>query len=193
MPRGKRCCVLAGCDTMQVMKKASSRPAAQSAIHPERARYIKLGRGGKWERECLDRGIVRFGFGAGSPQRFPLCSVGKWDELTESFVAEGRDKGTATRFANETRLFFQDDGSTLWITFVGEQLCWGFLTPTGPQPHPDGGVWRAVAGGWKRNVFHSGEAETNGEDDKVTVIGPDKLAELVLDAGLVNWLIRKVS
>ena len=42
-------------------------------------------------------------------------------------------------------------------------------------------------------VFHSGEAETNGEDDKVTVIGPDKLAELVLDAGLVNWLIRKVS
>jgi len=51
----------------------------------------------------------------------------------------------------------------------------------------------AVAGGWKRNVFHSGEAETNGEDDKVTVIGPDKLAELVLDAGLVNWLIRKAS
>jgi len=318
------------------MKKAPSRSATPSAIHPDRVRYIKLGRGGKWERECLDRGIVRFGFGAASPQRFPLCSAGKWDELTESFVAEGKDKGTATRFTNETRLFFQDDGSTLWITFVGEQLCWGFLTATAPQPHPDGGVWRAVAGGWKRTdlngepltkdrlsgavtklaayrgttcsvdvaeyvirringvkmpvieravaalestkssvkelmkllgpgdfetlvdlvftssgwrrlgpvgkqqktldldlvlpstseralvqvktettsadfkeyvrrfeeqdlydrmfyVFHSGDAETNGEDDKLIVIGPDKLAELVLDAGLVNWLIRKVS
>jgi hypothetical protein len=40
-------------------------------------------------------------------------------------------------------------------------------------------------------VFHSGKAET--EDDRVTVIGPEKLAALVVDAGLANWLIRKVS
>lgn len=40
-------------------------------------------------------------------------------------------------------------------------------------------------------VYHSGEART--EDDRVTVITPKKLAELVLDSGLVNWLIRKVS
>jgi hypothetical protein len=31
----------------------------------------------------------------------------------------------ATRFTNETRLFFEDDGTTLWITFVGERLYWG--------------------------------------------------------------------
>jgi hypothetical protein len=40
-------------------------------------------------------------------------------------------------------------------------------------------------------VFHSGEAQT--DDERVTVIGPKKLAELIVDAGLVNWLIRKVS
>jgi hypothetical protein len=40
-------------------------------------------------------------------------------------------------------------------------------------------------------VYHSGEAET--DDGRVKVIGPDKLAEMVIDAGLVNWLIRKVS
>jgi hypothetical protein len=40
-------------------------------------------------------------------------------------------------------------------------------------------------------VFHSGEADT--DDDRISVIGPEKLAELVVDAGLVNWLIRKVS
>jgi hypothetical protein len=40
-------------------------------------------------------------------------------------------------------------------------------------------------------VYHSGAAET--DDDRVTVVGPEKLAELVLDAGLTNWLIRKVS
>jgi hypothetical protein len=40
-------------------------------------------------------------------------------------------------------------------------------------------------------VFHSGKAQT--DDTRVTVIGPEQLADLVLDAGLVSWLIRKVS
>lgn len=40
-------------------------------------------------------------------------------------------------------------------------------------------------------VFHSGEAET--DDPRVKLIGPEKLADLVMDAGLVGWLIRKVS
>lgn len=45
-----------------------------------------------------------------------------WSRLAASFLETGRDKGTATRFANELRLFFEDDGSTLWITFSGERL-----------------------------------------------------------------------
>jgi len=40
-------------------------------------------------------------------------------------------------------------------------------------------------------VFHSGKAETN--DERVIVIGPEKLADLVIDAGLVGWLINKTS
>ncbi len=40
-------------------------------------------------------------------------------------------------------------------------------------------------------VYHSGQAST--DDDRVTVIGPEKLAEMVVDAGLVDWLVRKVS
>jgi hypothetical protein len=40
-------------------------------------------------------------------------------------------------------------------------------------------------------VFHSGDATT--DDERVIVMGPERIAELVLDAGLVNWLIDKVS
>jgi len=40
-------------------------------------------------------------------------------------------------------------------------------------------------------VFHSGKADT--DDPRVTVIGPEQLADLVMNAGLVSWLIRKVS
>lgn len=312
-------------------------PHNKQSIRPKQVRYIKLGQAGMWERECLSRGIIRFGFGSASPQRFPLCRAGKWNDLAKSFIDEGKDRGTATRFTNETRLFFEDDGSVLWVTFIGEEFCWGALTPDPPQPHADeGGVWRTVSGGWKRTdlnqepltkdrlsgsltklaayrgttcrvdvadyvirringektpaverslaalekmkasvlelmqllhprdfetlvdlvftasgwrrlgqvgktqktldldiwlpstderafvqvkshttsdelaeyigrledygpydrmfyVFHSGSAEAKNDDGKVIVIGPEKLAGMVLDAGLVNWLIRKVS
>ncbi len=40
-------------------------------------------------------------------------------------------------------------------------------------------------------VFHSGEAVI--DDERVSIIGPKQLSEMVVDAGLVNWLIRKVS
>ena len=35
----------------------------QTTAIPEgaRVRYIKLGEGGRWEKECLDKGIIRFG------------------------------------------------------------------------------------------------------------------------------------
>ncbi len=42
-------------------------------------------------------------------------------------------------------------------------------------------------------VFHTSAAHISISDERVTLIGPSRLAEMVLDAGLVNWLIRKVS
>jgi len=305
------------------------------AIHPKRIRYIKLGSAGGWEEECLKNGIVRFGFGSATEKRFPICQESRWSDLMASFIEEGKDKGTATRFTNETRLFFEDEGSILWITFIHEQLQWGFLKPKAAVRHESGdGVFREVEGGWlstdingepltkerlsgavtklaayrgtscdvdvadyvirringqktpeveravaaleelkasvlgmmkllgpkdfemlvdlvfsisgwrrlgdvgkaqklldldlvlpstgerafvqvksKANqaefdkyvvhfealdaydrmffVYHSGHAET--DDERVTVIGPDKLAEMVVDAGLATWLVRKVS
>jgi hypothetical protein len=114
-----------------------------------RVRYIKFGEKGRWEKECLERGIARFGFGSCRPDRFPLCCAGQWGELENSFVADGKTQGTATRFTNETRLFFEDKGRILWITFMRERLYWGFLEPAPPEPHSDGdGVWRRIRDGW---------------------------------------------
>lgn len=129
-----------------VVKISTHMPAT---ISPTRVRYIKLGEGGSWEKECLGKGFIRFGFGSSSAKRYPLCQAGQWNDLMRSFVDAGKSKGTATRFTNET-LFFEDDGSTLWITFVGERLCWGLLEQNSPERHRDGdGVFRNVAGGWQ--------------------------------------------
>jgi len=40
-------------------------------------------------------------------------------------------------------------------------------------------------------VYHTGEAKT--DDERVTVINAEELAALVVDAGLVDWLVNKVS
>ncbi len=111
-------------------------------------RYIKLGEGGDWEKECIEKDIIRIGFG--SEIKFQFCVEGQWDRVENSYIEDGKSKGTATRFTNETRLFFEDRGSILWITFVGERLYWSFLESDKPQRHVDGhGTWRKVKGGWQ--------------------------------------------
>jgi hypothetical protein len=101
-------------------------------------RYIKLGSGGDWEKECLEKGIIRLGFGTARPDRFSLCQSKRWDDLTESFITEGKDKGTASNFTKQVRLFFEDDGTTLWITFMNERLYWATVESRPPKPHADG-------------------------------------------------------
>ncbi len=126
-------------------------------INPPRVRYIKLGRQGIWEQECVKNGIVRLGFKTANPARLAKCRGGNWAELTKSFLEEGKDKGTATRFTNEVKLFFEDPGTTLWIAFVGERLYWGFFSDEA-KPHADGnGTWRRIEGGWRCQDLNNDE------------------------------------
>ncbi len=118
-------------------------------IQPKSVRYIKLGGKGSWEKECLEKGIARIGFTTARPERFHLCQSGQWDEVYEALLEQGEAKGTATRFTNEIRLFFEDDGTTLWITFMAGCLQWGMLDSDPAEQHPDGdGVFRRIRGGW---------------------------------------------
>ena len=120
---------------------------AQDPLAPSRVRYIKLGQAGGWEAECLDQGIIRMGFGSAEADRFSLCRASRWRDVAEAIRAEGKSQGTATRCANELRVFFEDDGNILWITFSGDRLYWAFCKATPPEPHGDGnGVWRPVTG-----------------------------------------------
>jgi hypothetical protein len=115
-------------------------------------RYIKLGDGGKWEEECIKESTVRLGFSTGEGNRFKLCTAKRWGDLTASFIAEGRNKGTATRFTNEVKSFFEDDGSILWITFFGECLHWCILSNEPAQQFGDNNsVRRFALNGWQKH------------------------------------------
>jgi hypothetical protein len=157
-------------------------------------RYIKLGEGGSWEKECLDRGIVRFGFGSASPQRFPLCRAKEWDQLKQSFITEGKSKGTATRFTNETRIFFEDNGSTLWITFNGADLYWGILTGSPPEPHPDGhGVYRTVKDGWRRTDVNGEPLTKDRLSGALTKVAAYQGTTCGMDTDVADYVRRRIN
>jgi hypothetical protein len=163
-----------------------------SPIHPARVRYIKLGEGGSWEKECLDNGTVRFGFGTARPERFALCRAGQWEKLTKLFVEAGRTKGTATRFTNETRLFFEDDGSTLWITFMTERLWWGSLEPHPPELHPDGdGVWRIIAGGWRSTDLNGEQLTKDRLSGALTKL--EAYRGTSCDVDVADYAVRRIN
>ena len=130
-------------------------PQSLDVINPGRVRYVKLGSGGKWEQECLEKGIIRMGFGTSGGDRLALCQSRNWRGLGDSFITEGKSKGTASRFTKELRLFFEDNGAILWITFMRERLYWGLLESAAAEAHPDGdGVWRRVRKGWRGTDLH---------------------------------------
>ncbi len=157
-------------------------------------RYIKLGAGGSWEKECLDKGIVRFGFDSASARRFPLCRAKQWDQLKQSFITDKKSKGTATRFTNETRIFFEDTGSTLWITFNGAQLQWGILTADPPKPHPDGdGVYRTVKDGWRRTDVNGEPLTKERLSGALTKVANYQGTTCSLDADVADYVRRRIN
>jgi hypothetical protein len=109
-------------------------------------RYIKLGEGGEWEKECLeDTHSLRIGF---RDTNHGLCLAKKWQAIREGFLRWGHDPRTATRFTNEVKEFYEGDKKVLWITFYKRFLWWCFSQLLITRL-PDKRKTRPAIGGWK--------------------------------------------
>jgi hypothetical protein len=116
-----------------------------ATIKPPNALYIKLGRSGSWEKECIDKGILRFGY---NETPFAAAVAGDWETVRQTWLALRKDAGTATRDVIQIRHFFEAVPETLWITFYGGLLWWCFAKP-GVKKHADGkGSYRETVDGW---------------------------------------------
>jgi hypothetical protein len=141
------------------------------AIAATHVRYIKLGAGGGWEKECIASGRIRIGFHTERPDRFGRCQAGQWDTVAASYIAEGKGKAEATNFTNQLQWFFEDDGTTLWVTFVDEHLYWGFVASGQWQQSPDGaGVYKTMRDGWQCTDLVGGQLTTDGLPKTLTTL-----------------------
>jgi hypothetical protein len=98
-------------------------------IQASRGLYVKLGREGIWEKLSLDGDAVhgpsiRFGY-RDAPHALALA--GDYGAIAELYRRQNaKTAGTATRFANELRLFYEAGPEVLWITFARDHLWWCF-------------------------------------------------------------------
>jgi len=114
-------------------------------INPTNVYYIKLGRSGKWEKDCLEVSqTVRIGY-----REVPddLCRKGLWGEVQKIQRGFRKSVGAATRDTNQIRDFYESDEEVLWITFWGGRLYWCFSKPD-ITTLPDNSKSRPVIGSW---------------------------------------------
>lgn len=161
-------------------------------ISPKRVRYIKLGRKGAWESYCIDNGTILFGFDTGRPERFQLCISRQWSELATSFEKGGKSRGTSTNITNQAKAFFEDDDSTLWLTFFGEKLYWGFMSKSPPQPHDDKrSVLRSMRDGWKCSDLCGDELSTDRLSGALTKLRSYRGTSCEVD--VKDYAIRRIN
>ena len=98
-------------------------------------RFIRLGEGGSWSEDCFKEGIIRLGFSSGTPEILSFAKNKKWLSVKNYWLARDHSPQVAGSYTNQMRAFFEDDGSTLWITIRNQVLYYGFAQPGDPVPY----------------------------------------------------------
>jgi hypothetical protein len=97
-------------------------------IKAKKILFIKLGQGGKFEKDCIEKyQTLRLGYREVDHQ---ICLEKKWDKVHNYFTTEGNSKiFVATNHTNQIKQFYEEDEQTLWITFYANKLWWCFSKP----------------------------------------------------------------
>lgn len=120
-------------------------------IKARKSRYIKLGEKAEWEKLCFQDGTLRLGFYE-APHEYGLA--GDRNAIAEIYRSWGRNRATATSYANQVGAFYDEPEDTLWITFANGYLYWcqactdvEFLGQDKPA-FPTGSRLRRTKAGW---------------------------------------------
>jgi hypothetical protein len=90
--------------------------------------FIKLGSGGKFEKECIEQSnTLRLDY---REINHKLCIDQNWDKVHNYYTTEENTKPfVATSHTNQIKQFYKQDEKTLWITFYANKLWWCFSKP----------------------------------------------------------------
>jgi len=112
----------------------------------ENAYYVKLGKGGSWEAESIEKGLLRIGW---SEQSLVEINAGRWDLIEKQLRDATPDRpGIATNDLNRLKEIAQSTPADVWITFHASKLWWARLLP-GPVEGDSISKFRRIQGSWR--------------------------------------------
>ena len=159
-----------------------------NTITAESAYFIKLGHKGEWEEQCiLHENTIKLGFNN------PLhseCLAGRWDEIYEYWINQGKTKGKATEITNQIRAFYESDEATLWITFFRRSMYWCFAEKEVTQL-ADGRRIRRVNGRWKNHDIEGFALTIENLSSKLTKV--QGFQGTICSIGAFDYLVRRIN
>ncbi len=97
-------------------------------IEATKVLFIKLGEGGMYEKECIEKDqTLRLGY---SKVPHETCIKGDWKAVKDYYIQiEKTQSYVATSHSNQIKQFYEENEQTLWITFYVNKLWWCFSKP----------------------------------------------------------------
>lgn len=159
-------------------------------ISPAAARYIKLGKGGKLARDCIEQGVIRLGFD-GVPH--DICQAGDWGAVRKSLSKPGKFSGAATNQAQQIEDFYALGRDTLWITFWEGKLWWAFAEP-GVIMDTAGDYltrYRRTSGPWLCTDIQGGDLAVRDFSTKLTQLAAFR--GTLCNVRQLDYLLRRIN
>lgn len=155
-------------------------------------RYIKLGRGGRWDKVALERGEVHFGHGGISHE---LALTGDREKIKQHKIEHGRDPRAATEDAREIVDFYKLGPDCLWVTFAHDHLWWTFadqeVTWLGKGDGSHGERVRKAIDGWKKLDINGTSLRIDTLSTKLTKVASYRRTLCSVEAE--DYLLRRIN
>ena len=158
-------------------------------IQSKDSRYIKLGRGGRFEYACIEQNnSIRLDYHI---VQHELCMAGEWEAVRQWLIKEhDSDPGAATSHRNQIKDFYELGTDVLWITFYKNMLWWCYAQPV-VNLLDDGTKERDTITGW-HNTNINGKplliSQLNGQ-----LTSMQGFRGTICRVKLHDYLVRKIN
>lgn len=153
-------------------------------------RFIKLGHGGLWEKDCIEKDhCIRLGYASDMHQN---CMDDNWDKVWEYWRKKSANDGSATRHINQIKQFYEATENDIWITFYQRKLYWCQVEKEITELKDKSRI-RKVANNGKWSCCDVKEKELNIDnlDGRVTKV--QGFRGTICGVDLSKYLIKKIN
>jgi hypothetical protein len=155
-------------------------------------RYIKLGIGGEWEKDCIENdNCIRLAYENNFHKE---CLMGEWRNVEKFSEEWSDDKGARTRHINQIKQFYEMGENDIWITFYNGKLYWCQASKKVIELKDKSRVRKVVSnnGKWSdKDILGNKKFNIGNLDGRVIQV--QKFQGTICEPQLSKYLINKIN